>query len=57
MMTNLVFKLTSGEMFQAFLPAVLTVFGSVALLLAIGFYDWGKKGRTRGTSRDVKAPK
>lgn len=56
-MTNLAFKLTSGEMFQAFLPAVLTVFGSVVLLLAIGFYDWSKKGRTRRTSNDIKAPK
>jgi hypothetical protein len=57
MMSILAFKLTNGEMFQAFLPAVLTVIGSVVLLLAIGLYDWGKKGQSRGTSSDVKAPK
>lgn len=56
-MSILAFKLTNGEMFQAFLPAVLTVIGSVVLLLAIGLYDWGKKGQSRGTSSDVKAPK
>ncbi|WP_299455058.1 hypothetical protein [uncultured Microscilla sp.] len=52
-MTNLAFKLTEGEMFQAFLPAILIVLASVVLLLTIRYYDKNKKSKSKVTSQDV----